>query len=225
MKRLFFIITILFAAIALHAQYTINVVTNDGRLIRGYLLNGTDSTITIKCTDNLIIKKFGEVLDFKMNCDVREVKLFDPASGRLISKSTPKTWVMPEVIVDNPRASSKPSDPNIVIGKAFKTAGGVSIGIGVPCMIAGTALLVAGNQKIKQSAEILAGKNNISNSDLVNYNEQSINGSGMYTAGCALLPVGAAFTIVGIPLYVSGKKIMNMNFNYTGNGLGVTMQF
>jgi len=38
-----------------------------------------------------------------------------------------------------------------------------------------------------------------------------------------LLPIGASLTIVGIPIYVEGKKIMDLNFGYTGNGLGVTM--
>ena len=47
----------------------------------------------------------------------------------------------------------------------------------------------------------------------------------MQLAGCILLPVGASLTIVGIPLYAHGKKIINMNFNYTGNGVGLAMEF
>ena len=45
------------------------------------------------------------------------------------------------------------------------------------------------------------------------------------TAGCVLLPMGAALTIVGIPLNVHGKRIAEMNINYTGNGAGLSFNF
>ena len=225
MKRLIFILTILFAVITSYAQQPINVTLNDGRLIVGKLIDGNDTIITVKCTNASNIKQMGEVVTVNI-CDTREIKLFDPNSGKMLARYTPDKWTMPEIIFDVKHSEfSLPSDPNVVIGKAFKTAGGVSIGIGVPCMIAGTALIIAGKQKQKQSAEIFASNKNISSSDILNYSKQSIKASGMYTAGCALLPVGAGFTIVGIPLFVNGKRIMNMNFNLTGNGAGVALQF
>ena len=40
-----------------------------------------------------------------------------------------------------------------------------------------------------------------------------------------LFSIGASLTIVGIPLYVQGKKIMDINITYTGNGAGVAVSF
>jgi hypothetical protein len=37
--------------------------------------------------------------------------------------------------------------------------------------------------------------------------------------------MGAALTIVGIPLNVHGKRIAEMNINYTGNGAGLSFNF
>ena len=44
-------------------------------------------------------------------------------------------------------------------------------------------------------------------------------------AGYVLLPMGAALTVVGIPLHVQGKKIGQLNINYTGNGAGMSVNF
>ena len=39
----------------------------------------------------------------------------------------------------------QPSNPNYVIGKALKSTGGVAIGAGIPCLLAGTILLAVGS--------------------------------------------------------------------------------
>lgn len=110
--------------------------------------------------------------------------------------------------------TSKPSDPNYMIGKALKSTSGVAIGAGVPCTVAGTILLAVG-KSMQKSIDYTKPE------DV----KRSIKGSDLQLAGCILLPLGASLTIVGIPLYAHGKKIMTMNFNYTGNGVGVAMQF
>lgn len=101
-----------------------------------------------------------------------------------------------------------------MIGKALKSTGGVAIGVGVPCTVAGAILLAVGKsmQKSIDYTKPEDGKRSIKSSDL-------------QLAGCILLPLGASLTIVGIPLYAHGKKIMTMNFNYTGNGVGLAMEF
>jgi hypothetical protein len=43
--------------------------------------------------------------------------------------------------------------------------------------------------------------------------------------GYILTPMGAALTIVGIPLYVHGKKMLQLDIQYTGNGAGVALNF
>ena len=43
--------------------------------------------------------------------------------------------------------------------------------------------------------------------------------------GYVLTPLGAALTIVGIPLYVKGNKIMQMDVKCSGNAAGLTLNF
>ena len=99
--------------------------------------------------------------------------------------------------------TSKPGDPNYMIGKALKSTGSVALALGVPCLLTGSILMAVGYE-----ADL----------DMITKNQ-------VVTASCILFPIGASLTIVGIPLYAHGKKIMTMNFNYTGNGVGVAMEF
>lgn len=223
MKRILLILALAVSAIATFAQDPVKVTTSDGKVISGYFVIGTDTTYTIKCTDHYITNKYGtDTITFRM-ADIREVymynKTFVPYEGKLVAKKSVTSKLGTEVaIVSNGNQSSiytsKPGDPNYMIGKALKSTGGVAIGIGVPCTVAGTILLAVGKsmQKSIDYTKPEDGKRSIKSSDL-------------QLAGCILLPLGASLTIVGIPLYAHGKKIMTMNFNYTGNGVGVAMQF
>lgn len=223
MKRILLILALAVSAIATFAQDPVKVTTSDGRLINGYFIDGTDSTYTIKCADSYIINKYGaDTITFHMT-DIRQVYMYNqtfvPYEGQLIAKKSITTKHGTKVaVVSNGQQStvytSKPGDPNYMIGKALKSTGGVAIGIGVPCTVAGTILLAVGKsmQKSIDYTKPEDGKRSIKSSDL-------------QLAGCILLPLGASLTIVGIPLYAHGKKIMTMNFNYTGNGVGVAMQF
>ena len=225
MKRILLILALAVSAIATFAQDPVKVTTSDGKVISGYFVIGTDTTYTIKCTDHYITNKYGtDTITFRM-ADIREVymynKTFVPYEGKLVAKKSVTSKLGTEVaVVSNGQQStiytSKPSDPNYMIGKALKSTGGVAIGIGVPCAVAGAILLAAG-----KSAE-----KSLYNPDNVSLNLKDIKSSSdLQLAGCILLPLGASLTIVGIPLYAHGKKIMTMNFNYTGNGVGVAMQF
>ena len=209
MKRLIFIIAVVFATTSLAAQSSVKVTTNDGVTTSGYFVEGTDSIYTIRHQ----VDKGGhygfDTLSFRMQ-DIYEVKMYGkvlvPANGKLVlKKSLQNDKTTNYASVDTYRA--KPSNPNLVIGKALKSTGDVALGVGVPCAVAGAALLVVAN------------KANPNDADAVIANAR------MATVGYVLLPVGASLTIVGIPLCIHGKKIMNMNFNYTGNGAGVALQF
>ena len=225
MKRILLILALAVSAIATFALDPVKVTTSDGRLINGYFIDGTDSTYTIKCADSYIINKYGaDTITFHMT-DIRQVYMYNqayvPYEGQLVAKKSITTKHGTEVaVVSNGQQStvytSKPGDPNLVIGKALKSTGGVSIGVGVPCAVAGAILLAAG----KSAEKSLYETSNISST--LKAGRKS---SDLQLAGCILLPLGASLTIVGVPLYVHGKKIMNMNFNYTGNGVGVAMQF
>ena len=232
MKRIVLILALAVSAIATFAQDPVKVTTSDGKGISGYFINGTDSTYTIKCTNSYIINKYGtDTITFRMT-DIREVymynKTFVPYEGQLVEKKSVISKLGNEVvIVSNGQQSSiytsKPGDPNYMIGKALKSTGGVAIGVGVPCTLAGAILLAVGQSKLHNN-NILDNKN-VTIKDVLNYYDQQETAQNLSLAGSILLPLGASLTIVGIPLYAHGKKIMTMNFNYTGNGVGVAMEF
>ena len=212
MKRILLILALAVSAIATFAQDPVKVTTSDGKVISGYFVIGTDTTYTIKCTDHYITNKYGtDTITFRM-ADIREVymynKTFVPYEGKLVAKKSVTSKLGTEVaIVSNGQQStiytSKPGDPNYMIGKALKSTGSVALALGVPCLVTGSILMAVGYE-----ADL----------DMITKNQ-------VVTASCILFPIGASLTIVGIPLYAHGKKIMTMNFNYTGNGVGVAMQF
>lgn len=103
----------------------------------------------------------------------------------------------------NDEMSVRPSNPNEVIGKALTTTGGVAIGIGVPCLIAGLTTCIIGHVGVDDA--------NI------------IRKAACVEASYYLFGVGASLTLVSIPLFVSGQRIAEMEFNYTGNGVGISM--
>ncbi len=98
------------------------------------------------------------------------------------------------------------ADPNAVIAHALKTTGATAIGLGIPSLFVGTILVAVGN------TPAAAGQNPTARMNCA-------------TAGYVLMPFGAALTVVGIPLYVHGKRLAELKFNYTGNGAGITMNF
>ena len=109
--------------------------------------------------------------------------------------------------------SERAANPNLVIGNALKKTGNVCMGIGIPSVLVGTILVAYGNTGLvdvpKTQADI----------------DKNLAKGRCSTAGCVLLPMGAALTIVGIPLNVHGKRIAEMNINYTGNGAGLSFNF
>lgn len=228
MKRILLILALAVSAIATFALDPVKVTTSDGKVISGYFVIGTDTTYTIKCTDHYITNKYGtDTITFRMT-DIRQVYMYNqtfvPYEGQLVAKKSITTKLGTEVaVVSNGQQStiytSKPGDPNYMIGKALKSTGGVAIGVGVPCTVAGAILLAVGYTKpsINPNANSL--------SEILEIVNKSASKEKMQAAGSILLPIGASLTIVGIPLYAHGKKIMTMNFNYIGNGVGVAMEF
>ena len=211
MKRIVLILALAVSATTMFAQDAVKVYAKDGLVIAGHFICGTDSTYTIKCTNDIrpyVIKQYGtDTVTFRMvdiNCVHMYGKVFVPIDGKLTPQEINKlSTYMPQ-----------PSNPNYVIGKALKSTGGIAIGAGIPCLLAGTILLAVGSHVPEVELDKLEAAS------------QNAEAKGkMQLAGCILLPIGASLTIVGIPLYAHGKKIMTMNFNYTGNGVGVAMQF
>lgn len=222
MKRLIFIIAVVFATTSLVAQSNVKVTTNDGVTTSGYFVEGTDSIYTIRHQ----VDKGGhygfDTLSFRMQ-DIYEVKMYGkvlvPANGKLVlKKSLQNDKTTNYASVDTYRA--KPSNPNLVIGKALKSTGSTAIGVGVPCLVAGALMWHFG---LKNTVEdITSDSKNLTVDKMM---DNMMSGSRLASAGICLAAIGGTLTVVGIPLHIHGKKIMTMNFNYTGNGAGVALQF
>ena len=108
------------------------------------------------------------------------------------------------IIIASNNISSKFVDPNYVVGYRMRkvglvcsSVGGVFAGVGLGCTIIGAV-----NMRDVETAK-----------------------GYMISIGSALLVSGVSITVVGIPLVVEGKKIMDMKIQYTGNGAGVVFNF
>ncbi|MCM1034914.1 MAG: hypothetical protein NC038_00190 [Paludibacter sp.] len=133
--------------------------------------------------------------------------------------------------VDRNRAS----DPNVMVGRALTTTGTVSMSVGVPCLAAGMGCLLYANLLPSATKGYTTGTTAVAVSDDLQYitveeyvkKMDSYNGKvqAATTAGCILTPLGGALTIVGIPMYLHGKKIADLNVQYTGNGAGIAFNF
>jgi hypothetical protein len=207
MKRLLFLALAVIMTASLMAE-SVNVYLVNGQTIKGELLSYDEYILSIE--PNTFVKyerKFrpNEVKYFEIEgvgrCNSTNGRFIFDESTRIIKvEETPVPEVQPQKV--------QPSSPNEVIGKAFKTCGGVAIGIGVPALAAGTILTIAGHvMPTGLNASKIATK------------------ARCCEAGCYLMPIGASLTIIGIPLMVQGKRVAELNFNYTGNGTGVSVEF
>ena len=194
---------------------SVNVYLANGKTIKGELISYDENVLAIE--PNTLVKyerKFrpDEVEYF----DIEGVGRCNSIDGKFIfDESTRIVPVEVAPINETPIRAKvlEPSNPNEVIGKALKTCGSTALGLGVPSLLVGTILVAYGNTGLvalpKTTEE--ANKNSTKNK--------------CAAAGYVLMPFGAALTVVGIPLYVKGKYIAELNFNYTGNGAGIAMNF
>lgn len=198
MKQLFLTLLMSFlTTIPLLAQMPqAKVTTIDGQFIKGSYLMRTDSTITIRVTSNVnyFKQKYGTDV---ITLPISEIALLN------LEKQDYQPMDGELVLVKKTELQGvKMGDPAQTIGRALKSTGSTAIAVGIPVLISGVACLAAGQSML---------------------NKDSIKSSKLNLAGSVLLPVGASLTIIGIPLYAHGKKIMQMNFVYTGNGAGISM--
>lgn len=134
-----------------------------------------------------------------------------------------------------PSNAGQPADPNVEIGKALQTTGLISMSVGLPCVVAGVASLLyaellpnptAGYTTSQALAdqykdlEYMSARDYIAKLEEYNGKVRAAN-----NAGLILTSTGAALTIIGVPLYCYGKRIMTLNVNYTGNGAGLALNF
>jgi len=190
------------------AQSLINIYTISGNNYYGELIAHTDTTLTVKDTYTMktatIPAKF---IESARNNDGSRYLVVD---SKLVfcTKEEAKAKLLLE-------EQKRMGDPNYAIGKAFKKTGGLAIGLGIPCLITGTILCAVGSKTPK--TDILK--------DPDGYAKEAKSHSNMTIAGCVLAGTGGALTIVGIPLSVHGKKLMNLALQVSENGPGVAVKF
>ena len=196
-KYLLLLSTLLMSVFSLSAQNCTLTMTS-GQTLQGTLIDASDSTVTF------LIEGAAQALTIPAS----RIK-----SGRLPHKG--KIYVQEGKVLiqtgDDIKAAERHEivgNPNYALGKAMKVSGVTSLCVGVPCLSAGLATCIAGHV-----------------SYVSKYGTGLTTKSQLLEASYYLLPIGASLTIVGIPLYVEGKKIMDLNVSYTGNGVGLTMNF
>jgi len=134
--------------------------------------------------------------------------------------------------VDPYAGSQRAANPNEDLAKVLKTTGTVSLSVGVPCLATGIACLMYANFVPNPVANWTTSTTRATaESGLKLVSAEEYNAAALaFTkkthaaelAGYVLTPMGGALTIVGIPLYLSGMKL---NVNYTGNGVGIALNF
>lgn len=201
MKKSFLLLAVLCICIGSTFAQKITLKTTTGQTLSGTFVDATDTTLTILFgSENLS----AQPLTLPAS-RIQSGKL--PHKGK-ISVQDGKIIIQTSEDLKTEQTLKMSENPNCAIGKALKAAGSTSLAVGVPCLAAGLATCIAGNvMHVSKYGTGLTTK------------------SQLIETSYYLLPIGASLTIVGIPLYVEGKKIMELKVNYTGNGVGLSMNF
>lgn len=209
MKKILFLFAVLSISTLLEAA-TVEVSLKDGRTFKCTLVENSDTLLVLSPLDGAVSTTMKITPDQADHYIIDNSVMYNVVDGKFVRlDKTQQKAVRAKEKHKNLGVSD--ANPNDVIAQAFKSTGSFCIGVGVPCAIAGGALLAVGLSQSSGSA--------------MDQLKQADMKSKLQIAGCVLLPTGAAMTLVGIPLCVQGKRIAEFNFNYTGNGLGVAMNF
>ena len=168
-----------------------------GQIMQGYVIDATDTTLTF----------LSEGSTKEVIISASHIKSGTLPHRGTITIQDGKIVVSPNYAIHDAKQSNMANNPNYEIGKALKVSGATSLGIGVPCLAAGLITCIVGNVMHSDNLDDAQTKARV------------------LEASYYLLPIGASLTIIGIPLYIEGKKIMDLNFNYTGNGIGMALNF
>lgn len=210
MKKVIFCLVALFALTATAFAATVTVSLKSNQTIDGSLISYDDTTLV------LIPAYYNSGQELKLIPErvryfsISGIGRFDVVDGKFVPSA--KAQAKLNALQEKKRTLAA-ANPNEVVAKAFKSSGGVCLGIGVPSLLVGTILVAYGNTGL-----VTMPKN-------VEEAEKNATKARCSAAGYVFLPMGAALTIVGIPLRVHGKRIGELNVNYTGNGAGMSFNF
>lgn len=197
MKKLISLLLVVLS-ISIVAAQNCTLKLNTGQIMQGTLVDATDSTVTFLMDGALqpLIVPASRIQSGTL-----------PHKGKLLVQGG-KVVIQTGEEIKAAQRKEIANNPNYALGKALKVSGATSLGIGIPCLAAGMATCIAGNvMYVSKYGTGVATK------------------SQLIETSYYLLPIGASLTVVGVPLYVEGKKIMEVNVNYTGNGIGLSMNF
>ena len=217
MKKIILVLTAIFALTISAFAATVTVTFNNGQSMEGTLVNLTDTTITMTPVYAVDHKEIVIKPERVRYFSISGVGRYTVEDGKFVADAKTKAKLEKKRIEQEAHAqivSERAANPNLVIGQALKKTGGVCMGIGIPSAIVGTILVAYGNTGTEVTSKNAAEAAKTAESK-----------GKCAAAGYVLLPMGAALTIVGIPLHVHGKRIMEMNINYTGNGAGISFNF
>ena len=198
MKKTILIITCLFISMVCVFAQSAAIKMKSGQTVTGKFIDASDTTIIL-----MVDGDAGSQTITLPASRIAQGKL--PHHRKLVIKDGKITILAKDEIKEEQRRVMA-GNPNYAIGKALKVSGATAIGLGIPCLVAGVATCIAGNVGIVT----LSNANSKANCKEASY---------------YLFGMGAALTVVGIPLYVGGKKIMDINVNYTGTGAGLAFNF
>jgi len=223
MKKLYLFILFLFS-VGLMAE-NIEIQTKDGKKYNGEIRVRTDSTLTIYNRNTL--REYNFIADEILEAWTAQGDWYTVENGKIVGQSYDEILARKKT-----EEKIRMGDPNYAIGKALKSAGSVSLALGVPSMFVGCVLIAAGYSKPNQLKQMINDKAAGKTVDNTKYmklatdvakNKETY--SNCATAGVVLLPFGGALTVVGIPLYVHGKNILELAVQVSDNGAGVAVKF
>lgn len=198
MKQIWIIVAILSVWITYANAQNCTLKMTNGQTVQGTLIEASDSTITF------MIEGANQAYTIPAS-RIKSGTL--PQKGKIYVQDG-KVIIKTGEEIKAARRNEITSNPNYALGKALKVSGETSLGIGIPCLATGLATCIAGNVMYVSK-----------------YGTGLTTKSQLLETSYYLLPIGVSLTIVGIPLYVEGKKIMDLHVKYTGNGVGATLNF
>lgn len=210
MKKIILVFTAIFALTISAFAATVTVSLKSNQTIDGSLISYDDTTLV------LIPAYYNSGQELKLIPErvryfsISGIGRFEVVDGKFVPSA--KAQAKLDALKEKQRTLAA-ANPNEVVAKAFKSTGGVCLGIGVPSLLVGTILVAYGNTGL------------IAMPKTVEEAEKNATKARCSAAGYVFLPMGAALTIVGIPLRVHGKRIGELNINYTGNGAGMSYNF
>ena len=231
MKKIFFLLVALTATWCASAQ-NIDVTLYNGQHLYGTLTDVSDTVLTI-VNDHAL----------KLTVPISKVAFVDlSGKDKIVIQDdkfvliTKEQFRQDQYLKETSRAIG---DPNYAVGKALKSAGKTSLSLGIPSLLVGTILLAYGQSGKNVETPDIPKQSDYKNTQAyleamqqyssevakitAKANENSQKKQNCTIAGCVLMPFGAALTVVGIPLTVKGKQLMELKVNYTGNGAGLAL--